>query len=298
MNETGEERPILVAVANPDHAVQLVRTGGDLARVNDGVVQLVSVVVKSHESPFSVYSDETIIERYSTNSRKILEGATAAAPDDVEVDDMLVVSRSIVDGILTAVDRTNARALVVGWRERDRRADAVLGTTIDRLIERVPCDLYVERIGNEADSVDSILVPVAGGPHVRPAVRVAKAIAARNDATVCLQSVADGETDAKTARESLAQAETSLEDAPGPSVRTKSLLQDGDDIAERLLETAPDHDVLVFGATRHGAIHRRLVGSIPKRVARRTDRTVILARDGNTVRGPVLRQIRQLLPST
>ena len=297
MSSATAERPVLVAVANPEHAAQLVRTAGDLARASDSGVRIVSIVVKSRDSPFSVYSDEAIIERYSGRSREIVDRAVAVAPDDVAVSGTLVVSRSVADGILSAVEETDSRALVVGWQDRSGRADGVLGTTVDRLIERAPCDLYVERIGGEADGVDSILVPVAGGPHVRPAVGAAKAIAARNDATVVLGTVVDSDTDPEAAREFLADAEASLEAAPGPSVPTESLVAEGD-VVERLLEIAADHDVLVFGATRQGAIHRRLVGSIAWTVARRTDRTVILARDGETVGGPIRQRIRRLLPTT
>ncbi|QSW99522.1 universal stress protein [Haloterrigena alkaliphila] len=297
MMDASTDRPILVAVANPDHTPQLVRTASDLARASDAIVRIVSVVVKSHDSPFSVYSDETIIEQYAENSRKLLDSALAVAPDDVRIDDAQVVSRSVSDGILTAVDETDARALVVGWEDRKRRTDAVLGSTNDRLLERAPCDLYVERIGHEADGVDSILLPVAGGPHVRPAVDVANAIAARNDAAVSFCSVIDDDADPSVARESIERATTFLEDAPGPPVRSESTIYDGGDVVETLLEAAAEHDIVVFGATRQGAVHRRLVGSIPRRVARRTDRTVILARDGDAVGGPVIRRLRRLLPT-
>jgi len=283
MGNTSKSRPILVAVGNPDHAEQLVRTAGDLARVTDGLVQIVSVIAKPHNSPFSLYTDETIIEQYSGTSQKILDKATKVAPDDITVASELIVGRSIADGVLTAVGQTNARALVVGWQERKRRTNAVLGTTIDRLIERVPCDLYVERIGQEANGVDSILLPVAGGPHVRPAASIAKAIAARNDATVYVFSVAASDTDSKTAREYIASAEVNLEEAPGPQIQMESVIHDGDDIAEGIIEAAIDHDVIVFGATRQGALHRRLVGSVPRTVVHRTDRTVLLARAGDVI---------------
>ncbi|ELY75556.1 UspA domain protein [Natrinema gari JCM 14663] len=261
----------------------MVRTAGDLARVTDGLVRIVSVIAKPHDSPFSLYTDDTIIEQYSGTSQKILNDATTVAPDDVTVTSELIVGRSIADGVLTAVEQTTARALVVGWQERKRRTDAVLGTTIDRLLERAPCDLYVERIGQEANSVDSILLPVAGGPHVRPAASVAKAIAARNDAAVHVFSVAASETASETAREHIASAETSLKEAPGPRIQMESEIHDGNEITEGIVEAASDHDVIVFGATRQGALHRRLVGSVPRTVVHRTDRTVLLARSGDSI---------------
>ncbi|PCR90802.1 universal stress protein [Natrinema ejinorense] len=291
MGNNPEPRPILVAVGNPDHVEQLVRTAGDLARVTDGLVQIVSVVSKPHNSPFSLYTDETILEQYSGTSRKILDKATRVAPDDVTVTSEQIVGRSIADGVLTAVGQTEAHALVVGWQERKRRTDAVLGTTVDRLIQRAPCDLYVERIGQEANSVDSILLPVAGGPHVRPAASVAKAIAARNDATVHVFAVDASHTAPETAREYIADAELSLEEAPGPRLQVESEIGDGDDIAESIIEVALDHDVIVFGATRQGVLHRRLVGSVPRTVVHRTDRTVLLARAGDVVDTPLKKRL-------
>ena len=295
MSQPSANQPVLVAVGSPSHVEQLVRTAGDLARLEDGVVRIVSITVKPHSSPFSLYTDETIIEEYPGNSREILERAIEVAPDDVTVESEVNVARSIVDGIVTAVTESRARALVVGWRERRHRTNAVLGTTVDQLLERVPCNLYVERIGHEADGVDSILLPVAGGPHVGSAARVATAIAATNDATISVLSVASRDGASESARGYVTEAELALEREVGPTVRTDARVEQGTDVTDVIVENVPEHDILVFGATRQGALHRRHVGSIPRAVVRRTDQTVILARAGDAVDGPVLRQLRQFL---
>jgi nucleotide-binding universal stress UspA family protein len=57
------------------------------------------------------------------------------------------------------------------------------------------------------------------------------------------------------------------------------------DVTDALVAAAADHDVVVLGATRKGPLRGRLVGSVPRRVVRRTDATVILARDGSVVGG-------------
>ncbi len=295
MSQTGADQPVLVAVGSPSHVEQLVRTAGDLARLEDGVVRIVSITAKPHSSPFSLYTDETIIEEYPGNSREILERAIEVAPEDVTVESEVLVARSVVDGITTAVADSQAHALVVGWRERRGRTNTVLGTTVDQLIERVPCDLYVERIGHAADGVDSILFPVAGGPHVGPAANVATAIAAANNASITVLSVADTDSVPEVARGYVTDAEFALEETATPSVQIDARVEQGEDVTDAIVGTVPDHDVLVFGATRQGALHRRLVGSIPRAVVRRTDQTVILARAGNAVDGPVLRQFRQFL---
>lgn len=294
MSAPPTDGPVLVAVANPDHVEQLVRTASDLARAAGAGVRIVSVVAKARASPFSIYSDETIVEQYAQDTQAVLETAIAVAPGDVPVEREVVVDRSVANGALSEVRRVEPRALVIGWHERSSRTDALLGTNLDRLIEHTPCDLYVERIGHEADGVESILVPVAGGPHVRPAAAAAKAIAARNDATVSILSVADpddGTDHEGAADEAIEEAVEHVETAPGPDVRVETRLERGEDVSGVLVEAAADHDVVVFGVTRRSGIHRRLVGSIPQAVLPRTDRTVLLSRAGGAVGQPRLRRL-------
>lgn len=287
-----DERPVLVAVASPAHVEQLVRTAGDLARAGDGVVKIVTVVVKSHDSPFSVYADETIVEQFSGDSQALLEAATAVAPDDVRVERDIVVDRTASGGLLTAVGTADPSALVVGWERRRGRPDAALGTTVDRLLEGAPCDLYVERIGQEANGVDSILLPVAGGPHVRPAAAAAKAIAVRNDASVHPLSIVAPDIDAAAARAALDRTRALLEELPGPAVRVETAVREGA-VLEAIAEAANDHDVVIVGATRRGALRRRLVGSVARDVVHRTDQTVILARAGDAVSGSIFDRLRR-----
>lgn len=312
MTDPSADSPVLVAVANPEDVEQLVRTAGDLARAAGTHVRIVSVVSKPHSSPFSVYADQTIKEHFARETREVLDAAVDVAPSDVRVEREILVGRSVAGAVLGAIRRDSPRALVIGWQRRRSRTDAILGSNLDRLVTSAPCDLYVERIGTEANGVDSILLPVAGGPHVRPAAVVAKAVAARNDATVHVLSVAGTADDAEAdgdgepagaheavemaggAREDIESALKLIEDAPGPDVAVEKAVQAGDDVVDVLVEAADDHDVLVFGVTRKSAIHRRLVGSIPQAVIPRTEVTVLLARSADAVSEPRFERLRGL----
>ncbi len=287
----GDRPEVLVAVNNPDHVEQLVRTAGDLARVRDAGIRIVTVVVKSNTSPVGMFTDETIVREFSGDRRKFLERATETAPEDVPVEGEVVVARSATRGILRAIDDAETEALVIGWQERTSRREAILGTTVDELLERAPCDVYVEHVGRVARTVETVLLPVAGGPHVRPGAAVAKAIAAANDATVVVVSIATPGTGEPTAREAITAASDAVTEASGPSVPVETRVVESADVEEVLVDLADSHDVLVFGATRHGALRRRLVGSIPRRVTERVDRTVILAR---AAEGPVRRRLSAL----
>lgn len=279
---------VLVAAADPAHVQQLVRTASDMARRSSGTVRLVTVSVKPHNSPFGVFDDETIREDFAGDSRRLLE--TADPPADVTLTRDVVVGRSVASGLLSAVEEYDPAALLVGWDGVSGRSGSVLGTTVDKLVERIPCDLYVERIGREANGVESVLLPVADGPNVEPAARIAVAIAVGNDASISIVSVDTGDGEAK-ARVNAA-AETVREIDGGVPASTAILKSST--VSSAITDVAPDHDVLVLGATRQSGLHRRLLGSVPKRVVERTDRTVILARAGSIVGGP-LDRVGQLL---
>lgn len=285
--------PVLVAVESPDHLQQLVRTAGDLARLGDGTVRLITVAAKPYDSPFGVFADETIVSEFAGDRRTLLE--QAETPEGVTVEREVVVGRSVAKGLLRTVAETGASALVIGWEGERRHSDTVLGSTVDVLVERAPCDLYVERVGREADGVDSVLLPVAGGPHVRAAATAATAIADRNDATVVVLSV-DTPGTGRDAAAAVAEGRASLDalDVALPAVET--VVRTAGDVTDAVVEATADHDVVVLGATRKRALRRRLVGSVPRRVVGRTDATVILARDGDAV-GGLLARLGNLLGS-
>lgn len=147
MENEWSSRPVLVGVESPDVVQQLARTAGDLALLGAGTVRLGTVTVKPHDSPFDVFADETIIGEYAAESHALLDRATTPAGVTVECD--ALAARSAARGLLAAVEETDPTALVIGWQGRSGRSDAVLGTVVDTLVERVPCDLYVERVGGE-----------------------------------------------------------------------------------------------------------------------------------------------------
>lgn len=299
-----DEYRLLVAVRAPDTVAQLMRTATDLARLRGGSVHVVSVVHKPYESPFRLFDDETIRAEFAGDRRAILDRAVEAGEDaSVEVTGSVVVSRSIADGILRTARSVDADALLVGWQQPGRH-DGILGTTVDTLVERARTDVIAEYIGRTADGVESVLVPIVDGPHAAFAAETGYAIAAANDARLVLLSVTGGDTDRTTAHERLRSAKRSLvanaggaetvEAEPAGDARSigesgtagESPIDDGiaerviddDDVATAIVSEATDHDIVAMGATRGGTLRRRLVGSIPQQVARRTDRTVLLTR--------------------
>lgn len=291
MADSGTEGDVLVAVADPAHVPQLVRTAADLARQGTGRVRLMTAVVKPRDSPFGMFSDETILKEFAADSHELL--AEAPDPEGVEIVRDVVVARSIENGIVSAVKRTKPTALVIGWDSDPNRSDALLGTTVDAVFERAPTDVYAERIGREAGTVRSVLVPVAGGPHVRAAMTVAGAVAKANQATLTVFSVGGAENDMERARSFVERGANTLRAVHGDAVDVETQVEMADSVEDAVVDVAQAHDVIVFGATRKGALRGRLVGSVPRHVVKRIDKTVIVARGASpTMR--ILGRVRAL----
>lgn len=273
-----DEYTVLVAINKPDNAEQLMRTAVDLAVANDGRVHVVSVIHKHHTSPFLLFDDDYIKEEFSGDRERLVDRARAVAEEaGVPVADSLLVGSSVSRSILDAIDEVDADAALLGWRGESKPSDIVLGTTIDPVVRRARCDVLVERVGLTASTVDSILLPTVGGPHAELATEVTGAIAARNDAVVDVLSVIEPDANDRSRDAATGHLDRSLELLPD-SVETERLLIESEDIAETILEVGSDHDVIVLGATRQGALTRRIAGSIPQTVGAETDRPFVMTK--------------------
>lgn len=182
---------VLVALASPEHADQLVRTACTLAR-EEGEVMVMSALTVPEHTPL----DEG--RQYADEKRDALRRALAAAEEeDVPASGIIRIAHRAPDAILNSIRQHEADAVLMGWRGRPHhRADVVLGTTVDRVLREAECDVLVEAFrddGGETRETNSILVPTAAGPHSELAVAVSGALARRSGARVRLVTVVDSD---------------------------------------------------------------------------------------------------------
>ncbi|WP_101294249.1 universal stress protein [Halegenticoccus soli] len=267
---------VLVAVGNPAHVDQLVRTAGDLAVDRGGEIVVLSVIVKPYRSPFSIFTDETIEREFGRDRQEILDRALRAlGKRDAPVRGEVRVSHDLAAAVVGAVREHDCDGVVLGWRERPR-FDLVFGSDVDRTATNAPCDVLVEKIGATADGVESVLLVAADGPHGDLAADVARAVARMNEARVEVVRIVDpGASDADPGedRRLIDSAVAGLDD-----VEVERSVRASDDPAETVLSLTERHDVTVIGATAARPLRRSVMGAVPERVAKRAEKTVILAR--------------------
>jgi amino acid transporter len=281
---------VVVPIANPNHAEQLMRTACDLASENDGEVIVVSVVTLPDQTPLSegrAYVDER---------RTVLREAMAVAEErSVPVSGTIRIGHHAGVAILNTVRQYDGDAVLMGWRGRaSRRREVVLGSVVDMVVTEAPCDVYVERIGESNGDVESILVPTAGGPHLVSAANIARAVAGANDATVELLHVLPPDADAtrrSDGEEALARGMDLLE---GRTV-TRTTVEDAD-VVESIVDRSQDHDLTIVGATQEGLLEQLVFGVVPEAIGQRAKGTVIMAKRSLDVRTRVRYFLNRIRP--
>lgn len=269
MTTDRSDGPLLVPIANPETVDRLLDTAIDVARARSISIVAVHVVEVPQQLPLSAGPE--LVEEQETS---LLEYASERASEaDVDLETKTRFSRDVASGIVGSVDAADGSAMLVGWRGRPRRRDIVLGSFLDRILGEAPCDVYVKRIKLPSRSPDSVLVPVAGGPHDELAAELAGTIAAQHDATITLYHVDRNESGDEP--EALFDERRA---AIPDDVTVETVLVRADHVASAITDETVNHDLTVLGATREPFLSRKLVGSVAQGVGRTAANSVVVTR--------------------
>ena len=264
------ETRILVPIANPDSVDALLRTALDVAVEQDAEVQVLSVVELPQQTPLSEG------RKFVDEERAVVDRAFEVAADqapEVPISGTVRIGHDVATAILNTIESDDVDTVLMGWRGRGRRRDAVIGSNVDRVVTQARCDVLVERIGPPEGAIDSILLPTAGGPHAEFAAEIVAAIAARNDATVECCYVRKGRPQDEDAQEILDATAARIED-----VETTTTIYDRDSVVDAIVDASADHDLTVIGAARESLLKQLVFGAIPEGVGRRAKTPVIMAK--------------------
>jgi APA family basic amino acid/polyamine antiporter len=263
---------LVVAVSNPASVDQLTRMGSALARANDGSLIITSVVELPSQIPVRAnHNDlgsqqEAIVKRALSIADSVRVPAEGKAPP----------SHRPVRSIVSLVKDTDAAGLLVGSDERIPFEESLFGRTdLERIIEQVPCDVYVEQIGpSPAVLGDSVLVPVADVANSETVMDVAADIGRACDMRVNLVTVVSPSADVHTIEQTEQRLRTYLNteiEATG-----EVAVIPGESVVDTLVELTGEHDVTVLGATEESTLTQLLSGTVPAGLAKRSQNTLLL----------------------
>jgi glucosyl-3-phosphoglycerate synthase len=287
----GEPLPsrILIPVANPLTAEELIRIGASLLEPRTGELTALGIVEVPEGMPLSEGATR------ARQARRLLQKVLDYAPEGTVIHPLVRIGRHAAAGIVEAAAEQEADLMIFGWGgksgpHRDG-GGPVISPTIDEAVREAPCDIAVIKQRGARD-IRRILVPVRGGPHAELALRIADALAHRHGATVAVMHlVPQGVTEAVRA-----QAEHALAAFARQHVTANSepILRETHNVRTAILREAERADLVVMGASAPpGDAGSSLFGALPEAIAQRARPTVIVVKTRDPITRHTFEQLAQ-----
>lgn len=198
--------------------------------------------------------------------------------DSRSVDPVVTTGRSRDSIVNTMIGRYEVSTFITEDYPKGGIRSLLGFEAIDEVAVPEFCDtLIVTRI-EHSEAIESILVPIARGPHSELAIETGLALAHQNEAKLELLHVYTEDD-----HEGLANGKQVLEIGSdrlhGYEPADQTLLE-ADDIPGTIIDHAQPFDITVFGAPREGKLRQYMLGTIPEAVSEEADGTVLIAHKG------------------
>lgn len=272
MTVSTSQGALLVPIANPDTADQLVSTAVDIATDTGRALELLTVITVPEQVPLSEGG------RLVDNEQEILSYATEIVDDQtIEVTSRIRFARSIASGILSVVNERDIEIVLMGWRGRPRRRDIILGSHLDQVLRKASCDVLVKRMDKDEQGLQRILLPIAGGPNTELAARVTGSLARVHDAEIHVIVINAPNETATIRNEKESILSSVISGFTGVPTITQEIIE-SDSVSETIVRQSKDVDLVVLGATSEDLYRRSIIGSLPEQVGRQSTSSVLMVK--------------------
>lgn len=269
---TDDTGTLLVPVANVETADRVMDTAIDIAADRSYQILVMHVVAVPPQVPLSEGGLLTEDEDQEALEYAKQRGVDAGIPTEQRTR----FARGVATGIVGASEEHDVDAILMGWRGRPPRRNVILGSHLDRVLRKSPCDVLVQRIRTPRSDVGSVLVPVASGPHNQLAVETAGSIARQHDAPVHLLHVLPSDPSTSEREEGerlLEEARSDLGDVSSVDVE----IAENDHAAGEITDRTAEHDLTLVGASQKNVLRRKFLGTVSEAVGRHAAGTVVIA---------------------
>ncbi|MBE9009617.1 chloride channel protein [Pseudanabaenaceae cyanobacterium LEGE 13415] len=269
--ETGQGR-ILVPIANPQTAGRLLQMAASIAHDREYELECLQVIpIARHRNPAETPVSTAI-------SRKLLKKAAHLGKQwKISVHTQVRVTHEISQAILETIKERHIDVLIMGWNGETSTPGRIFGNVVDTMIRQASCDVVLVKFG-EGTTLDRWLIPTAGGPNSRQAIRLMPGLAKlSHHPEICLCQIHQPQRDLPDPN-SLNEAMKFLSDRLSCPVELMPVCANS--VSDAVIDLAQKDqcDVIVLGATREGFLQQAIQGNIPEAIARRCDCTVVLVR--------------------
>ena len=277
---------ILIPVANPGTAEELIRLGAAMMDPRSGELSALGIVEVPEGMPLSEGATR------ARHARRLLQKVLDYAPEGTTIHPIVRIGRHAAEGIIEASAEQEADLIIFGWGGKapagsdGRTGPTVFSPTIDEVVRESPADIAVVK-QRGAREIRRVLVPVRGGPHAELAMRFADAIATHHGATVVvLHLVPPGITMAVRAQAERALATFVKQHLKGHG---EGLLREAPNVRNAILREAEQADLVVMGASASpggDGADSYLFGALPEAIAARSRSSVVVVKTREAIGRP------------
>ncbi len=283
---TQRDYTVMTPVKNPYQAHLLGLLGSILAEARDGEVLALNVV----KVPTQLSLSEG--KRYLASGRELLqqvidEGNKRGVP----VHTLLRLGRNVGEVIQMTVEEQEVNLMLMGWPGYSYSEDITYSSVIDIIGIRPPCDLVVVRF-RERKPPERILVATKGGPHAPLALELAQRQAdiyqkdTGQPSRVTILTVLKSDANGRETHQAHTRLERLAQGYQG-QIELKVVVRNDEFAA--IMEEANASDLVIVHAPAAGLLEQRLFGSIPQRLAKECDQTVIMVKSHNPMQTNIMR---------
>jgi nucleotide-binding universal stress UspA family protein len=276
----GDEYRIMVAVANPKNAIQMVRTTYRLCDATHARVKLLHMVPVPDQVPL------TDAEKYMLEGKEAIVEAMLYLEPLFPITTIISYCRNVARGIVNAVREKKIDMLIVGWYGRSRTYGFSFGSTIDPIIERSPCNVVVLKGGGN-QKFKRILVPVAGGPNGGFALEIASMLAEKEEGAITAFTVVTDQE--KFDIVGFVSEHKERLQVPSEHIAMKAV--NATNVVDAILKEAEEYDLVVIGCTRKPRIYQVTRESIPETIARRCPQPLVMVNAAKGIQSWIKRWI-------
>ena len=278
----GDGYRVMVTVANPDNAVELIGNTYKLCGAKQARVEVLHMVPVPDQVPLSDAKD------HMTAGRESIIEVMMALSLQFPASSTLRYCRNIARGIISAVREKKIDMLIMGWHGQPSGRTFSLGSTVDPIIERTPCNVVVLKDCGGNRLFTRVLVPLAGGPNGALALEIAGILADPEEGEVTALTIhRPGSVVFDVA--AFVEEHRSRIALPADRVHTKSV--GADNVVGGIIAASHDYDLVVLGCSREPLLRQVGRTSVPERIASICVKPVVMVKASSGLRSMVKRWI-------
>ena len=262
---------IMVPVANPHNALQLVRNTFKVSEAKDAQVELLHMVPIPEQVPLSD------ADKYILPGKEAITEAMLYLNLSFPITSTIRYCRNIARGIVMAVREKKTDLIIMGWPGHNSlKRSFIFGSTIDPVVENAPCNVIILK-DCVKETYKRVLVPFAGGPNGVFAFEIASILIDSKDGQIVPLNVAPVEHKTKDI-ESFLDAAVKIKELNRNLFAPKYIISPHP--IDVIIEEANhgDYDLVIVGTTREKMWKQMVKGSFPEEIAKRCKKPFIMVK--------------------